>query len=76
MRRITPEQRDSLDLSTWKIAFNGAEPVRAETMDLFAEAFKSCGFRKEAFYPCYGMAETTLIISGGVAGEVPAEIKV
>ena len=47
------------------MAFNGAEPVRAETLDAFAEAFAPCGFRREAFYPCYGLAEATLIVSGG-----------
>ncbi|MBN3950382.1 MAG: amino acid adenylation domain-containing protein [Nostoc sp. NMS7] len=65
IRKITPEQRATLDLSTWEVAFNGAEPVRAETIENFAETFASCGFRREAFYPCYGMAETTLIVSGG-----------
>lgn len=62
--RITEEQKAGLDLSCWEVAFNGAEPVRKETMDRFAEAFAGCGFRKEAFYPCYGMAETTLFITG------------
>ncbi|RCJ21837.1 hypothetical protein A6770_04165 [Nostoc minutum NIES-26] len=64
IRKITPEQRATLDLSSWEVAFNGAEPVRAETIERFAETFASCGFRREAFYPCYGMAETTLIVSG------------
>ncbi|MGK7949277.1 MAG: alpha/beta fold hydrolase [Xenococcaceae cyanobacterium] len=63
--RITPEQRDRLDLSGWELAFSGAEPVRAETIEKFAEYFAPCGFKKEAFYPCYGMAESTLIITGG-----------
>ena len=64
--KITPEQRDTLDLSRWCLAFNGAEPVRAETIDQFSQACSSrCGFRREAFYPCYGMAEATLIVSGG-----------
>lgn len=65
IHKITPEQRATLDLSTWEVAFNGAEPVRTETIENFAETFASCGFRREAFYPCYGMAETTLIVSGG-----------
>ena len=47
------------------MAFNGAEPVRAETLERFTETFAPCGFRREAFYPCYGMAETTLIVTGG-----------
>jgi len=71
VRKITPEQRKTLDLSSWKVAFNGAEPVRAETLDAFAEAFEPCGFRREAFYPCYGLAEATLIVSGGYAAATP-----
>lgn len=71
VRKITPEQRKTLDLSTWRVAFNGAEPVRAETLEAFAEAFKPCGFRWEAFYPCYGLAEATLIVSGGYVHRRP-----
>jgi acyl-CoA synthetase (AMP-forming)/AMP-acid ligase II len=62
--KITPEQKENLDLSTWNIAFTGSEPIRAETLESFAKSFEICGFKKEAFYPCYGMAEATLIISG------------
>ncbi len=69
--KITEEQRATLDLSSWEVAFSGAETVRAETMARFAAAFASCGFRREAFYPCYGMAETTLIVSGGDASAQP-----
>ena len=65
VRKITPAQRDTLDLSSWITAFSGAEPVRAETMERFAAYFKPCGFQREAFYPCYGLAEGTLIVSGG-----------
>ncbi|MEO0532034.1 MAG: fatty acyl-AMP ligase, partial [Planctomycetota bacterium] len=65
VERITDEEKRSLDLSQWEIAFNGAEPVRAETLDRFAEAFACCGFRREAFYPCYGLAEATLMVAGG-----------
>ncbi|MDJ0533978.1 MAG: fatty acyl-AMP ligase [Xenococcaceae cyanobacterium MO_207.B15] len=71
IRKITPEQRASLDLSSWEVAFTGAEPVRAQTLEKFAETFKSCGFRKEAFYPCYGMAETTLFVTGGLKTNFP-----
>lgn len=70
-RRITPEQRDSLDLSSWEVAFNGAEPIRAETLDRFTRAFEPCGFRRQAFYPCYGLAEATLIVSGGAKSAPP-----
>ena len=71
VRKITPEQRKTLDLSGWRVAFNGAEPVRAETLDAFAEAFEPCGFRREAFYPCFGLAEATLIVSGGFVNQPP-----
>jgi amino acid adenylation domain-containing protein len=64
VQKITPEQKATLDLSSWDVAFNGAEPVRYETLEQFATAFSECGFRREAFYPCYGMAETTLMVSG------------
>jgi acyl-CoA synthetase (AMP-forming)/AMP-acid ligase II len=70
-RRISPEQRASLDLSSWEVAFSGAEPIRAQTLERFANYFSPCGFRREAFYPCYGMAETTLIVSGGLKTEPP-----
>ena len=59
-----PNKLQGLDLSSWELAFTGAEPVRAATLERFAATFGDCGFRKEAFYPCYGMAETTLIVSG------------
>jgi acyl-CoA synthetase (AMP-forming)/AMP-acid ligase II len=64
-RRITPEQRATLDLSSWDVAYNGAEPVRADTMKRFAATFAPCGFRSSALHPCYGLAEATLLVSGG-----------
>jgi len=67
-QRITAEQKSKLDLSSWDLAYNGAEPVRAQTLQTFAETFAACGFRREAFFPCYGMAESTLFISGGPKG--------
>jgi len=63
--KITDEQRESLDLSSWETAFCGAEPIRAETLDRFAEAFRVSGFSRAAFYPCYGLAESTLLVAGG-----------
>jgi acyl-CoA synthetase (AMP-forming)/AMP-acid ligase II len=63
--RISDEQKQSLDLSSWEVAAIGAEPVSARTIDRFTAAFASCGFRREAFYPCYGLAEATLFVSGG-----------
>jgi acyl-CoA synthetase (AMP-forming)/AMP-acid ligase II len=70
-RKVTPEQRASLDLSSWRLASNGAEPVRADTMKRFTETFRECGFRPEAFYPCYGLAEATLFASGGLKAASP-----
>lgn len=74
--KTTPEQRAALDLSSWNVAFNGAEPVRAATLERFAAAFAPCGFRPEAFYPCYGMAETTLFVTGGKKNEAPPILEV
>ena len=65
INQIPPEQREALDLSSWTLAFSGAEPVRTQTLMNFVEAFGPYGFRLESFYPCYGMAETTLLTSGG-----------
>jgi amino acid adenylation domain-containing protein/non-ribosomal peptide synthase protein (TIGR01720 family) len=66
--KIPAEQRERLDLSTWKVAYNGAEPIHAQTMELFAGNFGPCGFRDSAFYPAYGLAEATLKVSGGKRG--------
>lgn len=74
--QITPEQRDELDLGCWQLAFSGAEPIRSATLDNFTQYFQGVGFRKEAFYPCYGMAETTLMVSGTEPGALPQEIVV
>ncbi|MEH1940520.1 MAG: amino acid adenylation domain-containing protein [Nostoc sp.] len=71
IQRITQQQKEALDLSSWSVAFNGAEPVRQDTLERFAAAFTECGFSPEAFYPCYGMAEATLIVSGGVKKALP-----
>lgn len=68
VRRITDKQRATLDLSSWKVAFVGAEPIQPDTLERFAAAFMSCGFNPTAFYPCYGMAEATLMISGATRG--------
>jgi len=63
-RRATPEGLVDLDLSSWRLAWNGAEPIIAETLDRFAAAFERVGFQRDSFYPCYGMAEATLMITG------------
>jgi natural product biosynthesis luciferase-like monooxygenase protein/amino acid adenylation domain-containing protein/non-ribosomal peptide synthase protein (TIGR01720 family) len=71
VRKIKPEQLTELNLSSWELAFTGAEPVRSETIAQFVTRFELYGFQRKAFYPCYGMAETTLIVSGGSKNEEP-----
>jgi acyl transferase domain-containing protein/acyl-CoA synthetase (AMP-forming)/AMP-acid ligase II/acyl carrier protein len=71
VRKVTPEDRASLDLSSWEFAFNGAEPVRASTIQRFYETFAPCGLRLESIQPCYGMAEATLLVSIGGRGQTP-----
>jgi acyl-CoA synthetase (AMP-forming)/AMP-acid ligase II len=65
LRRISPDQQAQLDLSSWRVALNGAEPVRQDTLTRFSKLFAHCGFRETAFYPGYGLAEATLEVSGG-----------
>lgn len=67
--RISDAQIQDLDLSSWQIAYNGAEPVRAATVQAFQQRFAPYGFRSTAMYPCYGMAEATLVITGGSKDE-------
>ena len=76
VRKISAEDRKGLDLSHWEVAFTGAERIRAETIEKFSEAFAPCGFRREAFFPCYGLAETTLMVSGGPRQTAPTIIRV
>jgi acyl-CoA synthetase (AMP-forming)/AMP-acid ligase II/7-keto-8-aminopelargonate synthetase-like enzyme/acyl carrier protein len=68
VRNITDEQRATLDLSSWALAFIGAEPIQPATLQRFAAAFAPCGFKPSAFYPCYGLAEATLMVSGARRG--------
>lgn len=63
VRKVAPSEREGLDLGSLQIAWNGAETVRPETLERFAETFRSCGFRREAFVPSYGLAEATLLVS-------------
>jgi acyl-CoA synthetase (AMP-forming)/AMP-acid ligase II len=69
--KATDKKLAELDLSSWSVAFSGAETVRAETIKRFSDLFANCGFQKSAFYPCYGMAETTLFITGGLKTKEP-----
>jgi len=71
IRKITPEQKNMLNLSSWDLAFNGAEPIKPDTLERFVRTFAECGFREESFYPCYGLAESTLIVTGGIKENLP-----
>ena len=71
IRKVKPEQREQLDLSSWEVAFNGAEPIYNKTLEQFADYFSSCGFRREAFLPCYGLAEATLMVVGAPKSRFP-----
>ena len=65
VQRTTLEERRELDLSSWRVAYSGGEPVRSTTMNAFITAFGDCGFHWNAFYPVYGLAEATLVVSSG-----------
>jgi phthiocerol/phenolphthiocerol synthesis type-I polyketide synthase C len=71
IRRISPDERSGLDLSTLQLAVCGAETNRLETINRFADVFTPCGFRRQVFYPCYGLAENTLIVTGGARAAQP-----
>ncbi|MFG6107344.1 fatty acyl-AMP ligase [Leptolyngbyaceae cyanobacterium CCMR0082] len=76
VERFKPEQCVGLDLSHWSVAFTGAEPIRMATLERFAATFADYGFCPEAFYPCYGMAEATLMITGGDRTSAPKQLTV
>lgn len=75
LKHATPELVDGLDLTSWKVAFNGAEPVRPATLRRFTETFAPAGFRREAFYPCYGLAEATVMVTGGAVDSPPTLVE-
>jgi len=76
IRATNPQKTEQLNLSNWEVAFNGAEPIRKETIEKFSETFKSAGFVKKSFYPCYGLAEATLIVSGGDREAEPISLSI
>lgn len=63
--KVSDDETLTLDLTSWRTAFNGSEPVNADTLARFAARFSRCGFRPESFFPCYGLAEATLFVTGG-----------
>jgi acyl-CoA synthetase (AMP-forming)/AMP-acid ligase II len=75
VQRIDEKTREELDLSCWEVAFNGAEPIRAETLDAFTRMFAPCGFRRSSFLTCYGLAEATLMVTGIEKRSEPAHTR-
>ena len=71
VRKVAAEDRATLDLGSWRFAYNGSEPVRASTVRRFHETFAPCGLRLENIHPCYGLAEATLLVSIGGAATPP-----
>src|SRR5262249_40412213 len=71
VQRFRPEQMRDVDLSCWKVALNGAEPVRADTLDRFAATFGPYGFGAPALFPAYGLAEATLMVTASRRGGGP-----
>lgn len=63
-KSVSSEKAKTLDLSSWSVAYCGSEPVRPEVLERFAERFEASGFRRDAIYPCYGLAEATLMVTG------------
>jgi acyl-CoA synthetase (AMP-forming)/AMP-acid ligase II len=71
VRKTKPDERGRLDLRSWCIAMNGSEPIRPTTLERFVKAFQPAGARMDMFYPCYGLAEATLVVAGGLPGQPP-----
>jgi acyl-CoA synthetase (AMP-forming)/AMP-acid ligase II len=76
VRKITSEQKATLDLRSWQMALNGAEPVRADVLQRFAETFKPCGFDLTAFCAGYGLAEATLKVAAARSQDSPVFLQV
>lgn len=76
VNRTTPEEREQLDLSSWRIAFCGAEPINAGSLQTFCDAFESAKFSANSLYPCYGLAEATLMVTGPPADQPPTILSV
>lgn len=68
VNRADPAHVARLDLSRWRLAFCGAEPVRHETLRAFGDVYAAARFDRSALYPCYGLAEATLLVTGGRRG--------
>jgi acyl-CoA synthetase (AMP-forming)/AMP-acid ligase II len=76
VKRLAPASLEELSLSSWEVAYNGAEHIKVNTLEQFSEAFTPYGFKKSAFLPCYGLAEATLIVSGTDKSEEPSALTI
>jgi acyl-CoA synthetase (AMP-forming)/AMP-acid ligase II len=74
VRRVSDVDRDRLDLTAWRVAFSGSEPVRQSTIDAFERTFSRCGFRRQAFRPAYGLAESTLLVTSTSPNRKPTTL--
>ncbi|AZE62385.1 non-ribosomal peptide synthetase [Pseudomonas synxantha] len=71
--RVSESALERLDLSRWRVAYSGSEPIRLDTLERFAEKFSPCGFTSNSFFASYGLAEATLFVAGGTRGRgIPA----
>ncbi|MGY2290044.1 non-ribosomal peptide synthetase [Pseudomonas sp. SDO528_S397] len=71
--RVSDSALERLDLSRWRVAYSGSEPIRLDTLERFADKFAACGFTSNAFFASYGLAEATLFVAGGTCGQgIPA----
>jgi len=75
VRKVTPEERERIDLSSLRAIINGSEPVRAETMRRFLDMFAPCGLRSDVFYPSYGLAEATLLVTAPAVPAMPPVVR-
>jgi acyl-CoA synthetase (AMP-forming)/AMP-acid ligase II len=75
VRRVSEAECDALDLSSWRVAFSGSEPVRSATIDAFERAFSRSGFRRQAFRPAYGLAESTLLVTSTLPCQAPRTLR-
>ncbi len=75
-KHFNSKQMAGIDLSSWRVAFNGAEPIQTQTLKSFFELFSPYGFSHKAFYPCYGLAESTLFVTGGSPRDAYQQISI
>jgi amino acid adenylation domain-containing protein/non-ribosomal peptide synthase protein (TIGR01720 family) len=74
--RVSDSALERLDLSKWRVAFSGSEPIRQDSLDLFSNRFAAAGFSADSFFACYGLAEATLFVTGGQRGHGIATLEV